>query len=51
MEIIILVPLATNTRCFEKGDQVTWADKTDAERLIKAGFARRVEPQNNPQRR
>ena len=42
MKIIILVPLATSGRCYEKGDEVLWPDKADAERLCKAGYARVV---------
>lgn len=48
MEIIILVPLATMTRCFEKGDVTFWADEKDAQRLIKAGYAK---PAKTPERK
>jgi hypothetical protein len=40
MELIIVVPLATDRRTFEKGEKVFWPDKADAQRLIKAGHAR-----------
>ncbi len=43
MEIILLVPLATMGRCFEKGEVVQWTDRADALRLIKAGFAKEAQ--------
>jgi len=49
MEIEILTSLVTMQRAFEKGDRTYWPDKADADRLIKAGYARPV-PQGNPQR-
>ena len=42
MEIEITVPLATNLRAYDKGEKTFWEDKADAQRLIKAGYAKPV---------
>lgn len=48
MKIRILTSLVTcsenaASRAYNAGDEVTWADKADAQKLIRAGYAEAVE--------
>tara|TARA_R110000803_G_scaffold59494_2_gene118111 strand:+ start:478 stop:690 length:213 start_codon:yes stop_codon:yes gene_type:complete len=42
MKIKMLVSISGVTGSFAPGEEVDWADKKDAERLIAAGFAEKV---------
>lgn len=49
MELEFLTSVVTDRASYQRGDRTTWSDRADAQRLIKAGYAREVktEPRRN----